>query len=186
MILFPLFNMCTMLSCRITAGVCACGCRWDGGGTHMAIHRMDARRWFRPSWMFTLIVHVRCCWQGRIKRPLMRCVLHGVPAISTFSCVISCDNCNDWLGKYKFIWPQFFHWLSLSSMWMFSSRNSLVAADVCGRRQRVCFTFKPTQGGRWTALIYAAADGLADCVRLLIDAGASKEAKKEVCRMWNT
>jgi hypothetical protein len=34
---------------------------------------------------------------------------------------------------------------------------------------------------RCTALMRAAADGHADCVRLLIDAGADKEARDEVC-----
>ena len=34
--------------------------------------------------------------------------------------------------------------------------------------------------GRWTALIYAAAEGHADCVRLLLDAGADKDAKDQV------
>ncbi len=40
------------------------------------------------------------------------------------------------------------------------------------------------QGG-WTALIYAAAYGGADCARLLIDAGADKEAKINVRHMMS-
>jgi ankyrin repeat protein len=35
----------------------------------------------------------------------------------------------------------------------------------------------------WTALMYAAQDGRAECVRLLINAGADKEAKDNV-RRW--
>ncbi len=38
----------------------------------------------------------------------------------------------------------------------------------------------PAQGG-WTALTWAGSHGYADCVRLLLDAGADKEAKIEVC-----
>jgi ankyrin repeat protein len=34
--------------------------------------------------------------------------------------------------------------------------------------------------GRWTALIRAAMNSHADCARLLIDAGADKEAKTNV------
>jgi ankyrin repeat protein len=36
------------------------------------------------------------------------------------------------------------------------------------------------QGG-YTALIWAAIIGHEDCVRLLLDAGANKEAKNKVC-----
>jgi ankyrin repeat protein len=36
------------------------------------------------------------------------------------------------------------------------------------------------QRGGWTALIRAAMHGHADCVRLLLDAGADKEAKNDV------
>jgi hypothetical protein len=35
---------------------------------------------------------------------------------------------------------------------------------------------------RWTALICAVANGHADCVRLLIDAGVDKDAKDDVRR----
>jgi hypothetical protein len=36
------------------------------------------------------------------------------------------------------------------------------------------------QYGRWTALMMAARDGHANCVRLLVDAGADKDAKDKV------
>jgi ankyrin repeat protein len=45
----------------------------------------------------------------------------------------------------------------------------------------VCGGESDSQDGD-TALIYAADDGHADCVRLLIDAGADKEAKNNVRR----
>jgi hypothetical protein len=45
---------------------------------------------------------------------------------------------------------------------------------VCGGKSEL-------QGDGYTALIYAAERGRAECVRLLIDAGADKEAKTDVC-----
>jgi hypothetical protein len=49
---------------------------------------------------------------------------------------------------------------------------SLILCSVCGGKSDL-------QGGN-TALIYAASSGHADCVRLLIDAGANKDAKTNV------
>ena len=46
----------------------------------------------------------------------------------------------------------------------------------------ICFDESETQDG-WTALICAADQGRADCVRLLIDAGADKEAADNVRRL---
>jgi ankyrin repeat protein len=38
----------------------------------------------------------------------------------------------------------------------------------------------------WTALIFAAANGHVDCARLLIDAGADKNAKNQVCLFFDS
>ncbi len=51
--------------------------------------------------------------------------------------------------------------------------------DLIGRRRRHIWHSLVQFG--WTALILAAREGHADCARLLVDAGADKEAKNEVC-----
>ena len=47
---------------------------------------------------------------------------------------------------------------------------------VCDLRRRLA----PAQDGGWTALLYAANNGRTVCVRLLLDAGADKNAAGQV------
>jgi hypothetical protein len=51
----------------------------------------------------------------------------------------------------------------------------------CMRAIALCGAAICSQDGA-TALMCAAAEGHTDCARLLIDAGADKEAKNKVCR----
>ncbi len=51
---------------------------------------------------------------------------------------------------------------------------------LCVRCWRFVRDFESDSQVGWTALMDAAAYGHADCVRLLIDAGADKEAKSDV------